>query len=90
MVKPGAGKDRSVMTQGTILCRGKMTPWFNRSDCRITIVARCTVINDTDVTENSCCKGTGYVTDTAILIRRNVADILHRPWWVVCRIITVA
>lgn len=90
MIKPGTGKDRSVMAQGAILCRGKMTPWFDSSDCRITIVARCTVINDTGVTENGCCKGTGYVTDTAILSRRNVADILLRPYWRVCRIITVA
>ena len=90
MIKPGAGKGRSVMAQGAILCRGKMAAWFDSSDCRTTIVARCTVINDTSVTENGCCKGTGYVTDTAILSRRNVADILLRPDWRVCRIITVA
>jgi len=89
MIKPGAGKGRSVMAQGAILCRGQMIPWFDSSDCRISIVTRCTVINDTDVTENSCCKGTGYVTDTAILSRWYVADILHRPYWIVCRIITV-
>lgn len=90
MIKSGAGKGRRVMAQGAILCRGKMTPWFDSSDCRITIVARCTVINDTGVTENGCCEGTGYVTDTAILSRRNVADILHRAYRRICRIITVA
>ena len=90
MIKPGAGKGRGVMAQGAILCRGKMAPWFDSSDCRITIVARCTVINDTGVTENGCCKGTGHVTDAAILSRRDVADILLRPYRRVCRIITVA
>lgn len=90
MIKPGTGKDRRVMAQGAILCRGKMAPWFDSSDCRITIVARYTVINDTDMTEHGCRKGTGYVTDTAILSRRNVADILHRAYRGVCRVITVA
>ena len=82
MIKPGAGKDRGVMAQGAILCRGKMAPWFDSSDCRTTI--------DTGVTENGCCKGTGHVTDAAILSRRDVANILLRPYRRVCRIITVA
>ena len=90
MIKPGAGKGRCVMAQGAILRRGKMIPWLHSPDCRTTIVARCTVINDTDVTENGCRKGTGYVTDTAILGGRDVTGILPGPYWSIRRIVTVA
>jgi len=52
-------------------------------------VARRTVINDTGMIENSVCKGTGYMTDTAILSGYDVADILLGPFWSTRRIITV-
>ena len=41
-----------------------------------TIVARGTVINNTGMIKNSIYKGAGYVTDTAVLVRYNVACIL--------------
>jgi len=44
--------------------------------CRNTIVARGTVINDASMIKHCICKGAGYVTDTAILVRYNVACIL--------------
>ena len=39
-------------------------------------MARSTVINDTGMIEHRVLKGAGYVTDTAILRGRDVADIL--------------
>ena len=48
--------------------------------CSIITMALCTVVNDTGMIEYRWYKSAGYVTDTAILCCRDVADILfgHR------------
>ena len=77
MIKPGIGKDRRNMAHRTIL-----GGWNVRrvglgifAGRRNTIVARGTVINDTRMIKHRGAKRAGYVTDTAILVRYNVACI---------------
>ena len=78
MIKPGIGKDRRNMAHRTIL-GGWNVSWIGFgvfASCGNTIVARGTVIYDTGMIKYCICKGAGYVTDTAILVRYNVACIL--------------
>ena len=55
----------------------------------IITMALCTVINDTGMIKHRWFKGTGYVTEAAVLRGRDVQGILHGSYWSSSRIITM-
>ncbi len=77
------------MAQRAILRGRDMADMLDCRYCSRTIVAGGAVIYDTGMIEHRVQKGAGYVTETAILCGRDVADILPGPFRSPCRNITV-
>ena len=80
VIKPGTCKGRGVMAHRAILGRRQMAVMHDGCYCASTRVAGHAVINDTGMIEHCCHKGAGYVTETAVLVGRDVAGMFlgHR------------
>ena len=72
--KGGNGKAQRGMTGMAVITGSGVTRYF--TDCRYSVVARDTVINNAGMIKHRSGKRAGYVTGTAVLVCYNVAAML--------------